>query len=853
MIGWRDKKRAFAANALCVVVLALAATAACGRPDSAEPSSKSAARLTSGTVPVQAVAIEPAQEQVTWSGQGCTRSGCHLHIEPIRQLDSGMMKAIRKKGAAAGDPDGCVVCHGGTPGGATAKEAHASTVASLRDAGGPDDFFADPGSPWVNARSCGQCHATQVETQWTSLMMTESGKIQGTAWDFGSLEGYDHKWGNYDVHNLPKRVGTDDYRQYMDAKARAFPNVFEPSLSTVPRAPGDPLGGLSLDELSSHPEQAAFTYIRNQCERCHLGVKGRSARGDYRGMGCSACHMPYGVEGFYEGHDETIPRDTPGHPLVHSIQGTRTTRLSIHGTTYTGVPVETCAACHDRGKRIGVSYQGLMENAFDSPFTEGGGGQVALHSKSYIAMASDVHYQKGMFCQDCHTSGDLHGDGTLAGTNLGGVEIECTDCHGTPTKFPWELPLGWGDENGPGPATGPPRGVAHAIPEYLKQGYVADAPQGWLRTARGNPMPHVTRDGDDVIVHTAGGADLRLATLKAKLAHDRLSVEARTAMVNVPAHVDKMECYSCHTAWAPQCYGCHVKVDFSDAKKSVIDWVAAGHEHMTAEHRTARGEEAFAPRIPGQTTETRSYMRWEDPVLGINGEGRVSPLVPGCQVSVTVIGKDGKDVVLNHIFRTAPGTEGSGPEGQLGSDMSPTTPHTVGKSRSCESCHGSAKTMGYGIGGGTMAAPMASGAVVDLVAQNGKVLSSHARFQIEPIAGLRDWSQVVTPDGKQTQTVGHHFAGSGPLPADVRAKMDRRNVCLGCHQSIPQGDLAVSVLHHIAEHAGKLPVTNAEHRSLLSKIACSSAWAQVLALAGTPLAVLGGFVVFVRRRRGLER
>ena len=28
------------------------------------------------------------------------------------------------------------------------------------------------------------------------------------------------------------------------------------------------------------------------------------------------------------------------------------------------------------------------------------------------------------------------------------MEIECTDCHGTPAKYPWELPLGWGDEFG---------------------------------------------------------------------------------------------------------------------------------------------------------------------------------------------------------------------------------------------------------------------------------------------------------------------------------------------------------------------------------------------------------------------
>ena len=48
--------------------------------------------------------------------------------------------------------------------------------------------------------------------QWHSLMMTEAGKIQGTCWAFGSLEGYKHRWANYAVKNPsdPRdRLGTD--------------------------------------------------------------------------------------------------------------------------------------------------------------------------------------------------------------------------------------------------------------------------------------------------------------------------------------------------------------------------------------------------------------------------------------------------------------------------------------------------------------------------------------------------------------------------------------------------------------------------------------------------------------------
>ena len=36
--------------------------------------------------------------------------------------------------------------------------------------------------------------------------------------------------------------------------------------------------------------------------------------------------------------------------------------------------------------------------------------------------------------------------GQVSGT-LAQVEIECSDCHGTPKRYPWELPLGVGEEH----------------------------------------------------------------------------------------------------------------------------------------------------------------------------------------------------------------------------------------------------------------------------------------------------------------------------------------------------------------------------------------------------------------------
>ncbi len=769
---------------------------------------------------------------------------CHGDIELIRAPESQMMQQIIARGEGVGDPAGCVVCHGGDP-----NEKIDKAIAH----GG--DFYVDPGSPWINEATCGQCHPDQVRVQWQSLMMTEAGKIQGVAWAFGSLTGYKHLWANYAVKNPESRedrLGTPTYRAYMEQLTKLEPNVFVEEHEPLP----DALTGDELARLHEDPTLAAFTYIRQECQRCHHAVKGRSRRGDYRGMGCSSCHIPYSNEGFYEGADASIPDDEPGHMLVHSIQGTRDAKVTVHDKEYTGIPVETCTTCHDRGKRIGVSFQGLMESPYHSPFNSSGGDQPSLHSKHYLAMEQDVHYQKGMTCQDCHTSLDVHGDGFLAAANLAAVQIECSDCHGTPDHYPWDLPIGYMDEFAEAAKSGAPRGLGDAMLPHSLQGARVDVKDGLLLTARGNPFENVVRDGNEVIVYTAAGADIRMKTLKQLIDEKTVSQRGQVAMKGVAAHMDRMECYACHASWTPQCYGCHVKIDYSQKDKcpecnesqEAFDWVAAGRKHQEPQHAADRGESDYDTIIPGKITEQRSYLRWEEPMLGINGEGRYTPLAPGCQPSVTIIGEDGKPVMLNHIFMTEPGAEGSGEEGQLAIDMSPTQPHTITKNaRTCESCHASNKALGLGIGS---TRPWNKDITVDIETVDGEILPKNTQVQLAGIENLdHDWSQIVTADGEQVATVGHHFKLSRAMNREEIELVSREGTCIACHRELPEGSLATSLLHHVAKYTGQLPDTNEKHNQLVHKIVLSSAWAQVL-LGGCVLGLLlAGIGYGVRRAR----
>ena len=784
---------------------------------------------------------------------------CHQGIEGIRCSDAGMFQAILGVAAQSGTNNRCVVCHGGNAEVRRADEvekgseayevlaaqAHDGTPAYFAANPGPKAFYPDPGSPWVNANTCGPCHAWEVQTQWQSLMMTEAGKIQGTTWGFGGQEGYEHRWANYDVSTLPEEdvIGTEAYKDYMHVLAAKEPQAFVEAMTQVPPAPE---GG---EDVRLDPKKAAFTYIRGECQRCHLGVGGKQRYGDWRGMGCSACHMPYGNQGLYEGGDEALAGADAGRPLVHTIQAGPGAPVTAGNVTWTGIPVETCTTCHNRGRRIGVSYQGLMETPYASPWTSEGKPQQGLHGKNYIKLHADLHSDAGFLCQDCHTTLDVHSSGRLCGAITGAVEIECTDCHGTPKAYPWELPLGTMDEYAESPKQGPPRGTTDTLPAFMAKGDYPDAADGYLLSARGNPLGNVVREGDAVRVHLASGAVKELLPLRLMTEQNRLSSEARVAMVQVSSHMERMECYACHATWAPQCYGCHIKIDYT-VDDADYDWVEIGHQHradgLTPEY-TEAGE---GIKIRGKIIESRSYLRWEDPPLGVNGEGRVAPVIPGCQTTVTVVDKDGKTVLANHIFRI-PNVEGAGEEGQRAIDMSPLHPHTVQKrARTCESCHGNAKALGYGIGGGAFMEDPSKDHTVDLETGDGRIIPKNTSPQMHAIPNLAgDWSRFVTEDGEQVQTVGHHFTLSRPLNQRERTHMDREGVCLACHQEIPDESAAVNLLHHTADVLGVLPDSNEEHSALIHKSILLAAWVQVLGGAVGGIVGLLAFLWFLRRRR----
>ncbi|MBO83361.1 MAG: cytochrome C [Actinobacteria bacterium] len=714
--------------------------------------------------------------------QGCL--SCHKGIENF--TDGEMMETIKAMGQEYGDSEGCVICHGGNPLTKIKEEAHRSSPSDLQEVGGPQMFYPDPGNIWIAKHTCGQCHQGYPERLEKALMNTEAGKLQGNLWTWGLAKDHEVIWGNYDIEDRDGKkpaVGTEQYKKYMIELMKEHPDQFPTKLKQVPE--------VNPKEISRRPNLAGITYSRQQCQRCHVGITGRERRGDYRGTGCSACHVPYSNEGLYEGEDPTIDKKQHGKLLVHRLQATREKKVKVGKVTYSGIPTETCNTCHNRGKRIGVSYQGIMEFEYGSPFNASGEKQPELHTKKYLMIKDDLHHQiesrpenpkGGLLCQDCHTSIDMHGDGNIFGTTLAQVEIECTDCHGTPTEYPWELPLGVGEEFQK-QIDQTPRGLSkEALDLTSLFATEYDAKDGYLLTSRGNPFGNVIKDGEKVIVHSASGLDFEVPILK-RIHKDGnwKSKNALVAMAKVSKHLESMECYACHADWAPQCYGCHIKVDYSEGKTD-IDWIKNANTRqpngLTIDNELGTDGLVSA----GKIDETRSYLRWEEPILGINGEGRVSPMMPGCQVITTIIDSRGKTVANNKIWMT--------PKGK-GLDMAAVQPHTAGRrARSCESCHNNPKTLGYGYEDGRYLRGQDENYYIDLQTATGKNIPQNTRVQMPAIPNLNhDLSQIITREGRQLVSVGSHWPLSGPLPKEMREKMERTGLCMGCHQNMADEEI----------------------------------------------------------------
>ena len=398
-------------------------------------------------------------------------------------------------------------------------------------------------------------------------------------------------------------------------------------------------GKHSLEEVG--PEQGkdntihlAESHFRKFCSTCHLwGKQPEEKMG--RLEGCAACHADYDHTGRYQGGDPTVNRYETGHAAYHSISS----RISD----------DRCRACHNRSARIGLNYHGEMESAqYGTPFMRGFLNDQTLSDDRFVLnLVPDIHFEKKMGCIDCHTGQETMGDGKIYARMKDQLEITCEDCHGGYTQTPRETKVDFNDP------------LTVALIRSVKFLKLSDE-DSILRTSKDRPLPHIRRTAKGLILTSklSGKESVLNVVTGDKKGH------------NIQGH-ERLECDSCHSAWSPQCYGCH----------QILNLGLDGKDHLTG--KTSRG--AWA--------EGRSFFRFEKNILGINSKGRVGILVPGCQVWNTVVNEQEK-VVAPYNSMIMPLKNGMNSIA-----IGPTHPHTTRKEvPRCIDCHLDSKSLGMGEG-----------------------------------------------------------------------------------------------------------------------------------------------------------
>ena len=380
----------------------------------------------------------------------------------------------------------------------------------------------------------------------------------------------------------------------------------------------------AADRVKVVSETAAYQpgqdYYAKLCATCHFRRRRDLQGGEpgLRGGGCSGCHVvrPAGER------DEALTR------LEHP-------RLSMR------VPTRNCVRCHNRSARIGLTYQGLLEDdGYGTPHVRGGPGDRRLSGgRHYLHIPADVHFLAGMACIDCHTGREVMGDGTAHRSLKEQLEIACADCH--EPRFDGQGAL-------PGEAARLAR-LNTAVPPLEAASAARSATGSPLYALRLVRAPRGAGPGKAVLYRKLDGEPLEMDWYATPRAHHAL-----------PGH-ERLGCQSCHSPVMPQCYGCHVEQRGDAAQRDNI----------------------LGAETPGRWIESRSFTRFESPPLGIAHGGSIAPFSP-CQVVVSA-------------YDAAGSYDGEASVGRA--LMSSFDPHSTRlRSRTCLDCHLDSKALGLGAG-----------------------------------------------------------------------------------------------------------------------------------------------------------
>ncbi|MBW3565241.1 MAG: hypothetical protein KY459_10990 [Acidobacteria bacterium] len=268
----------------------------------------------------------------------------------------------------------------------------------------------------------------------------------------------------------------------------------------------------------------------------------------------------------------------------------------------------------------------------------------------------DIHLEKGMHCVDCHFDVDSHGTGSLHGEFAATVEIDCRDCHGTVESYTNLLTSG--------PAA-PPGGTD------LSLATTGDGKRRFAwREGRLIQRSMVTSGLEWEVPQVQDTIDPSHSRYNEKSAYAKTILKDGATWGDVPAdhpelaHRDEeMTCYSCHSAWVTNCFGCHLPQEANEKSKM-----------LRYEGETTRNYASYNPQV----------VRWDAYMLGIEGnarEHRVSPVRSSSALILSSTNLNRERIYTQQATISAPGFSGQA--------MNTHVPHTVRstETKQCTDCH----------------------------------------------------------------------------------------------------------------------------------------------------------------------
>ena len=473
-----------------------------------------------------------------------------------------------------------------------------------------------------------------------------------------------------------------------------------------------------LANIKDIGSSAADTHLRNLCATCHIGNE-KTEYGPItelsRGGGCNACHLNYSDN---SKNDLTLLTTSIGDSSI----------VKFHPSLTLEVTNNHCFGCHSRSGRISTSYEGWHETSLtidevdkstlrvpsDNNLTtdvtqmlkenypNGKKHRLLEDERVFEFVSADVHHTRGMDCIDCHNSYELMGDGNLNAHQNEQTKIECEDCHTNgETNFVTFNQLD---------------SESRKIVELRK---LNEPNRKFLITRKDSIAlinTFIKDDNSKVLIGKNSKKEFKLNPPKficeQGKAHDRLS------------------CNSCHTAWAPQCVGCHTVFD-----KNVV-----GYDNLTRED------------TDGAWREMLGEFFAEPPTLGIMNEGtdeeKIETFVPGMIMTVDKSSFTGEDEpnIFHRLF-------------------APTIAHTTSaKGLDCKACHNNPLAIGYGRG------KLTFNKDGKWSFQNDFTLDEHDNLPQDAWIGFLNKNQ-----GSATRV------GSRPFTIEEQKKILTVGACLTCH------------------------------------------------------------------------